>query len=843
MGQLKLREATKYPISCDHPFQRLPELAYNLWWTWHAEAQNFFHDLDPEHWLRHRNPVKLLRERKESVRALATQAPFVARFQTVIRSFNKDLETAEHWFARKYPRQRDALIAYFSPEFGLHECLPIYSGGLGVLAGDHVKTASDLGLPLVGVGLLYKNGYFTQRVDAHGRQHAVYPNLDFDELPVLPVFDPKGKRLIVPVELPGRTVHALVWLVRVGTAVLVLLDTDVASNTSRDRRLTGQLYGGDREMRIAQEIIMGMGGVRALRALGIGPKVWHLNEGHVAFLCLERVRELMQNEKLSFEQACEAVAANTVFTTHTPVPAGNETFTLPLMQKYFHAFCRRLKIDLPALLNLGLQTEPGGGKYFSMTVMALRLSRASNGVSQLHGEVSRKMWQHLWPGVPENEIPITAVTNGVHAETWMSPPMAEICEQYLGRTWRAGLASPAFWRKIENIPSEILWQVRLEAKMKLILFVRERLAEQYRRHGASAARIKSAQNVLDPAVLTIGFARRFAAYKRADLISRDLGRLEKIVNRSGRPVQIIFAGKAHPRDLAGQEVLQRVFRMAQRKNLFGKIIFIEDYDMNVGRLLVQGVDVWLNNPRRPMEASGTSGQKVPLNAGINVSILDGWWEEGYDGRNGWKFGKQKQYAGEAAQDAEDAADLYRVLEKEVVPLYYQRDRNGIPQGWLRKARASMASLIPQFNTNTMVEAYVERLYLPGARRGNVFRQKTFESAETMSLFKGLLRSHWPLVHFTAVEKRRRPKHQIEMTASIYLGEISPDWVQVECVYPDQSVQTLRFSRSQEPGAYEYRSRLERTTQPAGDLHLRVIPNPKFFVQRHETGLIVWSQAV
>ncbi len=835
MAPFNLKKAIKYPLSCDQPFERLPELAYNLWWAWHPEAQNLFHDLDSEHWQHHRNPVKLLRERQKNLPSLGRQPAFVAWYQEMLQRLDNDLDTSKHWFARTYPQQRDALVAYFSPEFGLHECLPIYSGGLGVLAGDHVKTASDLGLPLVGVGLLYKNGYFTQRLDTQGRQHAVYPHLNFEELPVLPVLDKKGNRMTIAIELAERTVQAQIWLVLAGSVKLVLLDTDLASNTPKDRQLTGQLYGGDREMRLAQEIIMGIGGVRALRALEIAPKVWHLNEGHVAFLCFERMREWVEQKKMYFAQACEAVAMNTVFTTHTPVPAGNETFALPLMQKYFHGFCSALKINLPSLLELGLQTEAGGWKYFSMTVMALRLSRASNGVSLLHGQVSREMWQHLWPGVPQNEIPITAITNGVHADTWTSPPMAEIYDQYLGRNWRSRLAHPSFWSKVEKIPNEILWQARFEAKTKLIAFVRAHLAGRYRRQSASAVRIKTAENLLDPNVLTIGFARRFATYKRADLIFRDLARLEKIINHSQRPVQIIFAGKAHPRDVKGQKILQRVFRMTQRKNLFGKVILIEDYDLNAGRLLVQGVDLWLNNPRRPLEASGTSGQKVPMNGGLNLSILDGWWEEGYNGKNGWKFGKQMNYENEAQQDAEDAADLYRVLETRVIPLYYARDRNGLPQRWLQKAKASMASLIPQFNTNTMVEAYIENLYLPGALRGENFKQRAFEDAE---VFKRLLRAHWPLFHFIAVEKQRSSKRQTEIIARIYLGELAADWVEVEYVQDRRPPRALRLHKSHGDGVFEYRAKLGDAL--AGQARLRLIPNAALFVQPHEAGLIIWS---
>ncbi len=847
MARFNAMKAIEYPVSCKAPFQRLPELAYNLWWAWHPEAQNLFDDIDPEHWHRHHNPVKLLRECRKNLEALGKQAPFVARYRALMKNFDADLDTAGHWHAKKYPQQRTALVAYFSPEFGLHESLPIYSGGLGVLAGDHVKTASDLGLPLVGVGLLYKHGYFIQRVDAQGRQHAIYPHLNFDELPVLPLHDRKGGRLIVPLELAERTVYAQAWLVSVGSASLILLDTDIPSNRRQDRQLTGQLYGGDREMRLAQEIIMGMGGVRVLRALGLEPAVWHLNEGHVAFLCFERIRELLQEERLSFEHALEAVAANTVFTTHTPVPAGNETFALPLMHKYFRNFCGDLKIDLAALLDLGLQTEPSGWKYFSMTVLALRLSRANNGVSKLHGQVSREMWRHLWPGVPANEIPITSITNGVHADTWMAPHFADIYGEYLGQHWRAQLAHPSFWDKARMIPNEVVWQARFEAKSRLIAFVRTRLVEQYRRQGAATAKIKAAQNALAPEVLTIGFARRFAAYKRADLIFHDLARLEKIIHHAQRPVQFIFAGKAHPRDEAGQLILQRVFRMTQRKNLFGKVVFLEDYDMNAGRMLVQGVDVWLNNPRRPMEASGTSGQKVPFNAGLNFSILDGWWEEGYNGKNGWKFGQQKQYENEARQDAEDAADLYRVLENEVAPLYYHRDHQGMPQRWLQRVKESMATLTPQFNTNTMVQAYSNEFYAPARRRAERLMRRDYSTAKLAMLYKQFLRLHWPVLHFATVERKGRTAGRTVIGARVYLGELDPSWLQVECVsetkHANGFVLPLRLVKAQADGIYEYHLTLTQGAPKPHGLRLRLIPRAALFEQAHEAGMVIWSETI
>jgi starch phosphorylase len=840
------QQIKNFPIKCEAPFQRLPELAYNLWWSWRHEAQALFHDLDPEHWLAHRNPVKLLRERGRRLQVLANDRDFVEFYRGVLALYEEYLMNEATWFAQKHSGQENNLVAYFSPEFALHECLPIYSGGLGVLAGDHVKTASDLGLPFIGVGLLYKNGYFTQRLDKNGQQQAIYPTLNFSELPIVPLHDRKGKRLFVKVEMAERTVVVQCWLAQVGSAYLILLDTDVAQNTKEDRAITSQLYGGDRETRIMQEIVLGMGGVRALTALGIAPKVWHLNEGHVAFLCLERIRELMKGRRLAFEAACEAVAASTVFTTHTPVPAGNETFELPLVHKYFRGYCKELKLDLSRVLDLGLQSEPSGWKYFSMTVMALKLSRASNGVSQLHGEVSREMWQHLWPATPRHEAPITAITNGVHADTWLALMMSELFDEFLGENWRDHLADPKFWRKVEKIPHEVLWQVKQEMKHDLIEFARERLAEQYRRAGASAAKIKAAESVLDPGALTIGFARRFAAYKRADLIFSDMKRLEQLVNNSKRPVQIIFAGKAHPADLGGRKILQRVYRMTQRPALRDKVILLEDYDMNVGRMLVQGVDLWLNNPRRPMEASGTSGQKVPLNAGLNCSILDGWWEEGYNGENGWKFGEASEYANEAEQDRADASDLYRVLEREVIPLYYKRDRRGRPQKWIERVKQSMITLIPQFNTNTMVQNYAEQFYVPASARHELFTRESFAVAKESARAKEMYRANWPTLHFAGVElKSAKAAGQIEVTARVYLGALTPESVQADFYFESEQVMIaapMKPGAVRENGVYEYRARVSRNLAGREQARVRVMPKHPAFAQQHETGLVCWSEA-
>ena len=836
-----------YPMQGQKPFQRLPELAYNLWWSWQPEAQALFEYIDGEHWRQHRNPVRLLRERGANLRRLSRDPHFLAMYEEVLRAFDDYMHDPSAWYARLHSREQKALVAYFCAEFGVDESLPVYCGGLGVLAGDHTKTASDLGVPFIGVGLLYKNGYFTQRLDAQGQQRAEYPNFDFNQLPVLPLRQRNGKLLHVTVELPGRQVAAQCWLVNVGRAQLLLLDADIARNQPRDRRLTAQLYGGDRDTRMAQEIILGLGGVRALRALGVTPAVWHLNEGHAAFVQFERLTEFMQKQNLTFAQASEAVAANTVFTTHTPVAAGNEAFSLPLMDKYFRRFAAQNKIELSQLLQLGVQTEDSGYKFFSMTVLALRLSSGSNGVSELHGKVSRAMWQHLWPEMAAEDSPITAITNGVHADTWMAPEMAELFARHLGKKWRAHLSEEKFWQEVSMIPDAELWRVRRHQKMCLIDFVRQRLAQQLKRHGAPAQKIKAAGQVLNPEALTIGFARRFASYKRADLIFSDVKRLERLVNNAKQPVQIIFAGKAHPQDRDGQAILQRVYQMSQRPALRNKVILLEDYDMNVGRHLVQGVDVWLNNPRRPMEASGTSGQKVPFNGGINCSILDGWWDEGYNGENGWAIGKAIDGLSEAVQDRADAQALYDVLENEVIPCFYRRDRYDLPKAWLKKARASMATLIPAFNTETMVKNYVEKLYVPVFRRGELMQSRHGAIAAEVAGVKEFLRANWPLVHIVdarvqATSVKREKK--VKLSATIYLGVLSPHLVQVEVCASGSALKSGRLvlpmqqKRDEGSGVYRYEISLP---EKAGPWRVRVLPHHPALSHKHELGLACWRE--
>lgn len=691
---------------------RLPELARNLCWTWHPKTQDLFARLDPELWeATEHNPVRLLRETGR-LEAAAGDPAFVAAYEEALRGFDGYVGargSGETWMRRVYP-DFPGRVAYFSAEFGLHESLPIYSGGLGVLAGDHVKSASDLGVPLVGVGILYAQGYFRQRLNPEGRQEETYEPFRTEERPISPATAPDGSEVFVTVRLPGRDLRLKVWRVEVGRVSVLLLDADLPENAEEDRRLTARLYGGGQEMRISQEIILGIGGVRALRAVGLRPGVFHMNEGHAAFSGLERVREMVA-AGASFDEARERVAASSVFTTHTPVPAGHDAFPPDLFRRFSQGWPGELGTDEEGLWALGRKEEPWG-ETFNMTVLAFSLSRGHNAVSALHGEVSRGMWDHLFAredGAGGGAGTITHVTNGVHTWSWLAPEMAGLFDRHNGgRAWRREVQDPAAWSFVAELPAGELWEVRRNLKQKMLRFVEERLEIQRSRTGRAFV------GGLDPDALTIGFARRFATYKRATLLLRDPERLRRIVGDGERPVQFVFSGKAHPADEPGKDFIQALYNAAEEHGLHGRLVVLEDYDMNVARHLVRGVDVWLNNPRRPLEASGTSGQKASLNGAPNFSVLDGWWPEAFDGTNGWVIGEEREYVSEEEQDAADAESLYRTLEGEIVPLYYDRDGNDIPQGWLRVTRAAIATVAPRFSTERMVRDYVHRLYAPRA---------------------------------------------------------------------------------------------------------------------------------
>jgi starch phosphorylase len=689
---------------------RLLELAYNLWWAWHPEAQDLFKDLDPTLWENiYHNPVKFLREvRQDRLEASAADAEYVARFDAVLAEFDAYMHPAATWFSTEHAAD-EKTIAYFSAEFGLHESLPIYSGGLGILSGDHCKEASDMGLPFVCVGFIYPQGYFRQMLDANGWQEAYYEKMNFADVPALPAMTPEGQEVVVSVDLPGRTVFAKAYRIQVGRVPLFLMDTDIHPNAPADRQLSARLYGGDQEMRVAQEIVLGIGGVRVLRALSIKPAVWHMNEGHSAFLVLELIREKVA-QGIPFRDALNQVAAGGVFTTHTPVPAGNDAFSYDLMDKYFNVYWPKLNISRDEFLNIARQ-DNSWGPTFSMTVLGLAGSHRHNGVSQLHGQVSRNMWHWLWPEKKIEDVPIGAITNGVHTATWLAAQLGAFYTQYLGADWYARLDDPKTWEPLRDAPAGELWAIHSRLKHDLVEFARTRTATRLMRMNESPG----VWPILDPDALTLGFARRFATYKRATMIFTDRDRLKALLNNPDRPVQIVFAGKAHPADAPGKQFIQQIYWLSKEPGFNGKIIFLEEYDMNVARYLVHGSDVWLNTPRRPYEASGTSGEKAALNGLPNLSVLDGWWAEGFNGKNGWAVGEGREYSNPDEQDWNDAQSLYTALEQSVVPRFYDRDANGVPQAWVQTMKEAIISLAPVFSTRRMLKDYCEQLYIPAIR--------------------------------------------------------------------------------------------------------------------------------
>ena len=700
------------PFSLPKRLTRLGELAYNLWWTWHPEAVRAFGRLDYDLWERlGHNPIRFLREIKRArLFRAAKDKDYLAIYDHIFADFDAYFGANKTWAARTHPELTNRPIAYFSMEYGLHETLPIYSGGLGVLAGDHLKESSDLGLPLVGVGLMYAEGYFSPRLTEDGWQESVNNDLNFDDLPVLPVTNPGGQRMMVEVEFPDRVVSAQVWEVRVGRVPLYLLDSNVGTNTDSDKSLTARLYWADLDHRIMQEMLLGIGGVRTLRALGYNPSVWHMNEGHSAFLTLERAREQVEAGS-GFEQAIRKTSANNIFTTHTPVPAGNDEFPLWLTEKYLSALWPQLKLDREQFFDIARRQWPSG-ETFSMGVLALRNAQGRNAVSELHGRVARRMWNFMWPDCAEDDVPITHVTNGVHTANWMARRLRTLLDAYMGSNWYERIDEPKLWSKFDEIPDADLWAVRLHLKRRLAFYMRERVRDRWEAGGYHPIQVVSSGVLINPYALTIGFARRFATYKRAGLIFSDIERLLDMINQPNMPVQIIFAGKAHPADDAGKQLIQQVFREVKRAEMGGRLVFLEDYDINLARYLVQGVDIWMNTPRRPMEASGTSGMKAALNGCLNFSVLDGWWREAFNGENGWAIGEDQDIDSPTEQDEQDAASLYDALEREIIPLYYDRDSKEIPRKWMARMKASMKTVIPRFSTRRMVKEYVERLYLP-----------------------------------------------------------------------------------------------------------------------------------
>jgi glycogen phosphorylase len=696
--------------------EKLWALARNLWWSWDQDSTTLFRDLDPVRWreLNH-NPISLLSEIPlAKLERRAGELVLHGRINYAYRRQREYLQADRTWGATHAGVLRPRPVAYFSAEFGLHESLPIYSGGLGVLAGDHIKSASDLDIPLVGVGLFYGQGYFRQRLDRSGWQHEDYRPTDVTQLPMELAIGKAGEPITVHIQTRGASIAAKVWRVKVGRIDLLLLDSNVDGNTPEDRDLTSRLYGGDGRVRVRQELLLGVGGFRALKAMGITPGVLHMNEGHSGFAVLEAIRSRMEEEGISFDQALPQVAREVAFTTHTPVPAGHDRFHAGLIEEHLGPLREELGLSQDAFMALGRENPGNLGEEFCMTVLGLKLSRRANAVSALHGGVSRAMWTGLYPGKAEDAVPIGHITNGVHVPSWLAPQMFRLYDRHLGLSWHEHGGESRIWEGIETVDDGELWETHLSLKSRLLEFVRRRAKEQAERRGEAPETLQRLNRVLSPDALTVGFARRFATYKRANLLLADIEKLASMVNDPNRPVQFVFAGKAHPRDEPGKRVLQQIAELMRDSKFSDKFVFVEDYDINVGRLFVQGVDVWLNNPRRPLEASGTSGQKVVLNGGLNLSVLDGWWAEAYDGMNGFAIGSGRTHSNMDIHDSRDGADLYRVLQEEVVPLFYQRDRDGLPRGWIKRMKRTIRTLGWRFNADRMVMDYTLKCYVPAA---------------------------------------------------------------------------------------------------------------------------------
>jgi starch phosphorylase len=842
--------------------ERLRDLAHNLRWSWNHDTIALFRRLDSPLWEKSgHNPVQMLGTiDQKQLEAAAADDSFIAHFERVIGEYDTYMESKSSWFHKAHKQQDGALVAYFSAEFGLTECLSIFAGGLGILSGDHLKSASDLGVPLIGVGLLYQQGYFKQYLNAAGWQQEDYEDNDFHTLPMMLQRDPGGNPLTIEISYPDGSVTAQVWRIMVGRISLFLLDTNIEANSrSADRDITDQLYGGGLENRIRQEILLGIGGYRMLEALNVHPTVYHMNEGHSAFLSLELIRRLMEEHRLSFSQAREAASASLIFTTHTPVAAGHDYFPQELMERYFADYTSKLGIGQKEFLALGRKNPEDSKESFCMTTLALRLSSASNGVSRLHGEVSRQLWKDLWPGVPEHEIPITHISNAVHFQSWISPEMNQLYERYIGPSWREQPAEQSVWSRIESISTEGLWRTHERRRERLVTFARKRLRAQMQRRGASQAEIEAADEALDPDTLTIGFARRFATYKRGTLFLKDKARLAQILNAPERPVQIIFAGKAHPMDDAGKEFIRQIVSLAREPEFRRRIVFLENYDMAIARYLVQGVDVWLNTPLRPNEASGTSGMKAIANGVLNLSTLDGWWDEVWRSRTedspliGWAIGQGESYEDQDYQDHVEAEALYDILERDVVKAFYERRADGLPHRWISLIKACIGGLCHYYNTNRMVREYTERFYLPAH-----FHHKQMladEAARTISLSASMdrIRDAWPQIRIemldSALPAEIRVGEDIHFRARVQTGPLSPEDLKVELYagrlnadgdIEEPAIVEMKPGNHGEDG-YIY----ETTVNPCcgSGRHgytARVLPNHPDLKNRYAPRLIIWA---
>ena len=834
----------------------LKELAYNLWWAWNLDVVELFRRLDRDLWEETNHKAKLLLGKLSQHRLdeAAGDEGFLAQLLRVYQTFNRYLSGRDMWFGREYGEElSDLKIAYFSAEYGITECIPIYSGGLGVLAGDCLKAASDLGLPMVAVGLLYQQGFFRQYLNADGWQQESYPLSDFYTIPLELERTSEGEPVTVEVDYPGRKVFAQVWRAQVGRVPLYLLDTNVAANQVGDRAISGQLYGGDLDMRIRQEIMLGIGGMRALRALGIDPTVCHMNEGHSAFLALERIRVTMVDGLLSFDEARRLTAAGNVFTTHTPVPAGIDLFPPAMMDRYFSGFYQQLDLARDGFLQLGRRAQRQQDEPFSMAILALRLACRTNAVSERHGRVARHMWQDLWPETPSEEVPIISVTNGIHALSWISTDMRSLLLRYLGPSWADRPEEHTVWQRVDRIPDDELWRTHERRRERLVTVARDRVARQVEQRGGTGQEVADAREVLDPEALTIGFARRFATYKRALLLFADPERLSRILNDPNRPVQIVFAGKAHPKDNPAKDLIRGLVHLSRREDLRRRVLFLEDYDMALARYLVQGTDVWLNTPRVGKEASGTSGMKASANGVLHMSTYDGWWCEAYTPQVGWRVGSGETYEDDTYGDQVEAQALYDLLEKEVVPLFYERGAHDLPRGWIAKMKSAMREVAPAFNAHRMVQEYTERLYAPGARRFGKLSAEDGKLARELSAWLKRLRDHWHELRVVRLESNATDglpvSADIQLTARLNLGSLTSEDISVQALYGgigpqgeivDYATTPMILQGQDDDGGYRYNAPLRCTRSGLCGFTIRVLPDHPELEDHHVPGLVLWA---
>ncbi len=834
---------------------KLATVANNLWWSWNTEFLRLFQRIDMDLWEQsNKNPVKFLKHvSQEKLEDAAKDVTFLKEYDKIVEEFEDYMNSKNTWFSKNYPEEKGDLIAYFSAEYGLDQTIPIYSGGLGILSGDHLKSASDLGIPLVAVGLLYKDGYFNQKIDGEGQQQCEYNEIDLYDLPINPVKNEVGEDIIIYVKFPKRRLYLKVWSINVGRIKLYLLDSDIEKNNPEDRDVTLKLYGGDQEMRIRQEIVLGQAGVELLtKYLKLNPTVYHMNEGHSAFLTLEIIKNIIAEKQVSFEVAKDITSSKTVFTTHTPVPAGNDIFPLDLVERYFKDFWPRLGLSREEFLKLGMKPVKELENGFNMGILALKIAGKKNGVSKLHGAVSRELFGDVWPNIAANESPIGYVTNGIHTCSWLAPKMKELYNQYLMPYWQDSMYQDKVWEKINTIPDEKLWNVHNERKAKLLKLVKENTTERLRRSGYSYEDINEIVSKINPNALTIGFARRFATYKRATLIFKDLERITQILNNADRPVQLIFAGKAHPADKEGQDLIKFIHQVSMMPQFKGKIFLLENYNIAMSRYLISGVDVWLNNPRRPMEASGTSGQKASVNGVINFSVLDGWWAEGYNQKNGWTIGNNSEYDSYEAQDQADSQSLYRTLEEKIIPTYYNRENSNIPQKWIGFMKNSILSTGGKYSTARMLVDYTNQYYMPLAKLTKKYYLDIDNVAEYNGWKKDLYRN-WKDIKITQTDNFDNitidAGNKIEVGCEVELPNIDIENIEVEVYYgkilengivENVSIIPMELTDSdEEQRKYYFTAKIELTTGGNYGYTFRVMPKNEMILEPANLDLVKW----